>query len=356
MPIDALTDNGADRVRLHHGLRLAVAPAAIFAIGLLFGWPLFFVGAVFAAIFTQGVAPIPKSAGLALVAIGSVLMVSAWIIATVLDPYPVAFLLAVCIAVGLCFAASIRGANVLVIVFALLGALLVPFLVRISPDLAGTIVFWLPANLLIALLATWTAFYLFPAVKTADAAPVAEKAAFDPSRRLIRMCLITLPFVVYFFASGSDASLTVIFVAIQTAFLAASTESAPAVARGTLTANAAGGLAAVLIYEVLVIAPLLPVAMLAMLVACLFFAGRFTAGDKLAGSAMIATLILVGGSLGPISDEADVKMITRLWQIGSALLYLLAAFVVIDHVLPEKAPANAGLGASGQDKSASIQP
>ncbi len=337
MPTDVLSDESTDTVRLHRGLRLALAPAAVFAAGLLLDWPLFYVGAVLAAIFTQAPAPIPTRSGLSLVAKGTVFMALAWLLATALDPYPLVFLIAICIAVALCFRASVAGSNILIIVFALLGALLIPFLVRLSPELAHKIMVWLPGNLLIALLAAWSAFFLFPAVAPAQAVQTDLAADFDADRRLIRICLVTLTFVVIFFVTEGNAALTLMFIAIQSSMLAASTGSVPVVARATLLANAAGGVVAVLIYEVLVMAPLLPVAVLSVLAACLFFAERFTKGDKLAATAMTTTLLLIGGSLGPISDEVDIKMITRLWQVGTALAYLLAAFVVIDRFLPDRA-------------------
>jgi hypothetical protein len=63
---------------------------------------------------------------------------------------------------------------------------------------------------------------------------------------------------------------------------------------------------------------------------------RFASGDALAASATTALFILVGGSLSPISDGAEVKLFTRLWQVGLALGYLLVAFVVVDRWLPER--------------------
>lgn len=348
MPIDAtdIAQAGQDIVppdaaqgTRNHGLRLALTPAAVFCAGLILGWPLFYVGAVFATLFTQTPHPLTTRAGARLLVNATAIMGVAWLLATWLNPYPVVFLLGICIALGLAFRCSVSGGSTILVVLLLLGTLLVPFLVRTSSVLAWDIALSLVANIAIALASSWVAFAVFPAADATRTAPPAPAPVtrFDPNRRLARMCLVSIPFAIVFFVSGSGAALTLIFVAILATQLAASTEAGPTVARTMLAANVLGGIVAVIIYEAIVIAPLLPFAILAVLATCLALADRFTRGDALAGSALTTVLILLGGSLGVFSEEADVKMLGRIWQIGLALVYILSAFVLIDRWLPERA-------------------
>lgn len=345
MPTEAVLDGSEeitsdskarDRSARNLGLRLGLAPATLFALGMLFNWPVFYLAAVFAALFTQAPVPMPVSAGVRLLGLSAIMLAAAWVLSAALLPYPIVFLACVALALGAALRAAIQGANVLVVVLAMLAALLVPFLAKLSLGLAGLVSVWLVINMALAMLAGWAAFALFPAGPLPETSVSQKAPAFDPERRLARMCLVSIPFAVFFFAIESDAALVLIFVAILATQLAASTAAGPVVARVMMLANVLGGIAAVLIYEALVIAPFLPLAMLLVFAACLFFAARAAAGNPLAGSALTAVLILVGGSLGPISDGAEVKMLTRLWQVGLALIYILSAFVLVDRWLPEK--------------------
>ncbi len=62
----------------------------------------------------------------------------------------------------------------------------------------------------------------------------------------------------------------------------------------------------------------------------------------MAGSALVAALVLFAGAMAPLGDDAGAKMIDRLLQIGLALIYTLSAFVVVDHILPEPEETQGG--------------
>ncbi|SNS74606.1 Protein of unknown function [Tropicimonas sediminicola] len=325
-------------------MRLALGPAVLFILGVAFDWPMAFVGAVFAALFLQAPAP-PSLAGgtkLVLTALGLLMLAAA--VFSLLQPYPVHYLIGVCLAVLWAFGLSVRGRSPLLVVLALLAALLVPLLARGSVELAVGVVFWLSANMVFALLTTWAAFVLLPVPEQAHVqqeAPQGGEPEFDPERRLVRMALVTVPFALAFFLVDGGAPLTLLFVAILAQQLAASTEDGPAVAGAMLAANLIGGLAAVTAHELVVAATFFPFLALVVLAVCLGF-GWWHASERpdsaLAGSAMTTFLILFGGAIAPLSDSAEVAMLSRLGQIGLALAWVLTAFVVLDALLPERAP------------------
>lgn len=336
LPPEEFSAAEENRVKRCLALRQGLTPAVLFGTGLILNWPVFYLAAVFAALFTQAPAPMPTAAGLRLLALAAVMFLAAWAISVLLLPYPVVLLAAIALGLGLAFRAAVNGANMLVIVLAMLAVLLIPFLARISAGLAGSISVWLVVNMGLALVASRVAFAVFPAASPQPTKSEPGPSAFNPDRRLARMCLVSIPFALVFFVIDSGAALVLIFVAILTAQLTASTAAGSVVAKGMMIANVAGGAVAVLIYEALVMAPFLPLAILLVFCACLFFSGRAVSGDALAGSALTTVLILVGGSLGPISDGAEEKMLTRLWQIGLALSYILVMFVIVDRWLPER--------------------
>lgn len=326
------------------GMRLALGPAVLFILGVAFDWPMAFVGAVFAALFLQAPAPPSFAGGVRLVLTALGLLILAAAVFSLLRPYPVLFLLGVCLAVLWALGLSVRGRSPLLVVLALLAALLVPLLARASVDLAVGVVVWLSANMVFALLATWAAFVLLPAPRQARVPPEAPQGSapdFDPERRLLRMALVTVPVALVFFLVDGGAPLTLLFVAILAQQLAASTEDGPAVAGAMLAANLVGGLAAVAAHGLVVAATFFPFLALVVLALCLGF-GWWHASERpdsaLAGSAMTTFLILFGGTIAPFADSAEVAMLSRLGQIGLALAWVLTAFVVLDSLLPERAP------------------
>ena len=158
------------------------------------------------------------------------------------------------------------------------------------------------------------------------------------------MSLVTIPFAMLFFLSGSGMLITLFFVAILSMQLAAARGAGPAVAKGMLKANLIGGIAAIIAYEITVIAPLMLVAMLAVTLAALTLARWFVserADSALAGSALTTLIIVYGGAISPFTGDADVKMLDRLWQVGFALGFVLLAYLVVDALVPLDKGTNA---------------
>lgn len=331
------------------GLRLALGASAAFSLALLIGWPLATFSAVFVALFLQAPAAMPARAFWGLFQQAVVFLVASWLIASALSSYPVPLLLAVAMAVAISFRWGSTGAGKLSVVLALIAALMVPNLVIVSQELTWLLVIWLPLNLCVAWLWTVFMFWLFPpGAMPAPAAAGANGTRPDPGRLVLRMSLVTIPFAMLFFLSGSGMLITLFFVAILSMQLAAARGAGPTVAKGMLKANVIGGIAAIIAYEVTVIAPLMPVAMLAMTLGAVTLA-RWLVSDRadsaLAGTALSTMIIVFGGAISPLSGDADVKMIDRLWQISFALAFVLLAYVIVDRFFPlhrKDTPSNEG--------------
>lgn len=324
--------------KLNHGLRLALAPWAVFCAGMILSMPMAFVGAVFAALFTLGSKPLPPSYGWTLFRNSALIMVFAWGASAALLPYPAVYLIAVCLAVLSAYHLQLRTGDLLLSVFAVIAALLIPYLARNSTDLAGLIGFWLMANLLISMVASWCAFALFPepVSEETDTGAQSPSPSYAPATRLARLALVATPFVVVAFVFDVITPFVLVFVAIQSTQSVADTSTQGGTSRTMLIANVLGGGAAVLVYEALVVVPLLPFAMLVTLSAMAWYSRGFIAGDARMVSATTAFLILLGGTLMPFADGAEAKMIARLGQLALAFAYLLVAFALVDKLLPEQ--------------------
>ncbi len=263
-----------------------------------------------------------------------------WYLSSILVPYQVVYLAAVCIAIVMSFAWSLSGAGLLPGVLALMAAMMVPNLVLQSRDLALVLAGWVPVNLLIAGFTSGLMFTLFPA-KPQVAQQKAKQAApeFDTGRRMLRMSLVTVPFAFVFFVSGASALLVLFFVALLSQQLAAMPAAGKSVAKAMLTANMLGAGVAILCFEINVLAPSLVTPALLCFLLCLSFGTLGKSGHRFApaaGSAITTALIIYGGSIAPFSDEADVKSVTRVIQIAGAAFFVILAYVVVDEFWPEK--------------------
>ncbi len=351
MPIEVETREAALREALlsvperdlRKGVRLALGVALCFLPAMAFQWPFAFLAAVFAGLFLQGDKAPAAKAGVALVGTGFVLLLAGFLLFSALHPYPVAYLLAQLALLIWAFSLSVSGKSVLLVVLALMGVLLMPYLVGLSNALALKLAFWLPLNMALALLVSAAVFALLPSTTLVTPPEAASPSAFDPERRLLRMTLVAAPFTLAFQLFDGGAVLTLLFVAILAQQLAASTKAGPAVASGMALANLAGGAAAVLAYELVVIDTQFGFMAVITVLTCLVMARWFISGRSdapLAGSALTTFVILFGGAMAPLGDAVEAKMLDRLIQVAAALAWVLGAFLALDAFLPEReAPA-----------------
>ncbi|WP_164660119.1 DUF2955 domain-containing protein [Tropicibacter sp. Alg240-R139] len=322
-------------------LRLAFGVTLAFGLGLVLDWPLAYIGAVFAALFLQAPIGLPLAAFGKLFVFSIGLMLISFVLSAVFAPYSVVFLILVAIGIILSFVWSVSGAGVLPGVIALMGALMIPNLLLQSQDLALVLVFWIPLNLFFAGCVSTLMFTLIPAAPPSATAQKKAQAAtdFDRARRITRMSLVTVPFAIVFFLSGSSALLVLFFVALLSQQLAAMPSAGTTVAKAMLTANMLGAGVAIVCYEINVIAPVLVTPILLCLLFCLTLGALGKTKIPLAaaaGSAITTAIVIYGGTIAPYSDDADIKSIVRVAQVATAAFFVIIAYVVVDEFLPEQ--------------------
>lgn len=327
---------------------MTLGVAGVFVLGMTMQWPFAFLAAVLATLILQAPAAPTARAGVTLLFLVALLMIGAFGLFSALSPYPGCFLIAQVLAVVWGFSLSVSGRSPILVTLVLMSAMLMPQMVKVSLSLAWLLATWMPVNLALALLSAWISFALVPPDESPRPHGAQAKDAgqlFDPDRRLLRMCLVTLPFLAIFHFLDSGAVLTLVFVALLCQQLAASTGAGPMVAGQTLGANLAGGLAAWVSYELVVIDAQLGFMAVISLLLCLFF-GQWFVSDRpdapLAASALTTALILFGGAMAPFGSDVDAKMLTRIFQVAGALAWVLAAFVIVDRILPEQLPDRRG--------------
>ena len=322
-------------------LRLTFGVTLVFSLGLILGWPLAVIGSVFTAVFLQSPVAMPTKVSIKLFTFAIALMAVSWLVFSMLLPYPAVFLIGVALAIIISFGWSISGAGILPGVLSLMAAMMIPNIVVQSGELAAVLVFWIPANLLIAGYVSAVCFFLFPPppAENEPKKPETSQPDFDPARRLLRMSMVTVPFALVFFLFEWSAVLVLFFVALLSQQLAATTFAGKSVAKAMLTANLFGAAVSILFYEINVLAPVIVTPVLLCMLLCLVMGTLSKSSHFLApaaGSALTTVLVIYGGSIAPFADEADVKSIVRVLYIVAAAGFVIISYIVVDEFLPER--------------------
>jgi len=313
--------------------RLGIGVSAVFVIGAGVAWPVAFIGAIFTNLMLQGPAPIPIRAGAMLLGRAAVAMVAVWYCAAVLLAYPLFFLVALTCSIYAIFRFSALGGSMFLVVLLLISVLLIPSLLLTSPELAGTVALWLVINIALAILASHVFFWLFPPEEGPIPAKPAkpEVSESEASWRAARMTLVTAPYAILHFSFGWSAVLPLIFIAMLA--MALSGAASAAMGRNLLVANVAGGIVAIMAYELVVIAP--NFLFMAALVLTIMLAGAkiLVSGGPYApyaGSALNAIMVLFGGAMAPFGGDVDAEFLDRMLGIGFAVLYIAAAYRLVE--------------------------
>lgn len=320
--------------KLRYGLRVTLTPWFIFFSGLVVEWKLSFVGAVLTSLFILSPKPVPIKYALKLISAAYIYMVGSWFIFATMRLYPAATLLAVIIAVSLSYKVMVVKKDILTVVMALLGALLIPLLMKSNPDIAWDLAIWLPNNLVIAWLISSAAFYLLPPGD--DISKQEPPPVFDESRRWLRLSVAFLPFVAFSFITDNISAFTLTYLAVQVTQFAANSSNSLTMIKDTVLGNIIGGVMAVIVYELAVITSFLPLVALTLLVGYALLAQHLLKGSVLAPTAMTAFTVVCGVSLGPIMDDAEGKIFVRLTEVGLAMAYVFVAMWTIDRLIPER--------------------
>lgn len=323
-------------------LRLALGTTAAVALAFGFAWPMGFLTPVLVAklLGTPGFRP-SLATGLGMLAGMAVGFGLGLAIALPLDGFPLVQLVVVALALFRIFHASAGGAPTFGVTMMLIGVTALPLLVMESPALAvdfagGFLLLGAAAMTLVGV-----AHGLLPdppGLALPSAPPAVER---DPTLRLRQAALgtaIVLPLLLVMFVFKLTGSVLVLaFVAIL-----AQQPGLREGARGglaLLAGNAVGGLAAIVGYELLVIAPSFGFLLALVLCVGLRVGARLFGEDPgapLWSMAFGTFLILLGGSTATTGGEADADFYGRMLQIGAAALYIVGAFAALEPLVQRR--------------------
>jgi hypothetical protein len=175
---------------------------------------------------------------------------------------------------------------------------------------------------------------------TAPQKPAGADTAQRNARATVTTCVV-YPVALVFYSFGLTSDLLIlVFIAIlaQQPSLTAGRKAGGALILG----NLAGGLAAMLFYQLLVAAPTLGfflalTALTTLLIGTRIFSDRPEA--PVYATVLSTVLLLVGGSIAPFGDDMSAKFTLRIGQILIAVLYVVGALTLIDRIRTEHEPA-----------------
>ena len=337
MSIDVATER-APRAR-RAALRLAFGVTACFALVEALEWDATFLAPLLAAQMLVKLKQPPSIAqGLAVVLLIGLSTGTVLLITTAFISHPAVLILALALLIYLSFYAHLRGAPELATLLVQISAVSLPVIAVLSPDGAVGFAATLLSAGVVALLTVWTAFAAFPDHATGDAAADRPTGASGPAapltaaRDALLNTLVLLPVLIWFILDATEVAVVVLIV-IVTLLRQLDPQRGQRAALGLILGNLIGGIAAAIVYNLVLLSNTLLFFVTVCLAASLIFAGRLaTGGDRapIYAIAFATFILLLGLGLTPLPGGSGEAFATRLLNVLLASAYAVGAVSVME--------------------------
>ncbi len=332
---------GTTDIRAVRVLRYAFGSTLGMAVAMGFDWPLAFLTPVLVVSFLGTPTPRPAIKSLvSFVAIIALACAIGSVVAVLLVPYPVVFLLVLALLLFHVFLAKMRGAPGLLVTWLLIAVQAIPILATVSTRLAVIVAAYIVYGSAIAVAVVWLAHITIPdpPQPAAAASTAAEEevlsAEYGFYRALVSTAVVYPVAALFFTFQNIGMLIVLIFIAILA--LQPSLAAGYKAGIALIVGNLIGGIASIIVYDLLVVAPHFGfLVLLTLLTALLFGAGLFSSSRwaPLFGMAF-STLLLIIGSTTSSYGEAGSKATTRVIQITVAVIYAVVAHNVLMKLFP----------------------
>ena len=253
---------------------------------------------------------------------------------TLLMGTPVVLLAAVGLVICWTFYGQKRGAPAIAVLLVQIAFCCVPLIATISLDVARDFSDFLLWSSIAAIITVWIAYALFPAPQApaqAAAVPLPSTQAADVA---ISDTLVLLPLLVTFIVRGDINNIVILMITIN---LLREIELAHSrrLALAILLANLLGGALAVLAHQFILLSDSLPLFLLTVFLAGLWFAGRLVRGGPMAPVYALAFgtfLLVLGMAITPLPGGAEELFTVRISKIVLASLYAIGALSLVARI------------------------
>jgi hypothetical protein len=190
----------------------------------------------------------------------------------------------------------------------------------------------------VALITVWAAHAAFPASASVVADTMPAASATRPAeptvaaRYALLDTLILLPVLTWFILDATEVAVVVLIV-IVTLLRQHDPERGRRAALGLILGNLIGGIAAAIVYNLVVLSNTLLFFVTACLAASLIFAGRIaTAGDRapIYAIAFATFILLLGLGLSPLPGGSGEAFVSRLLNVLLASAYAIGSLSVVE--------------------------
>lgn len=325
-------------------LRLAFGTALALWISQVVGWTLSFVAPVLVSVMLALPMPAPgfKKSLVFVVALAAPVWLAAWLILPLLTYQPLVGLL---LLIGACFWSfyySASGGSPVLGAFLTMGLAIVAAVG--SDSIAAVLVInkALMLNAAIGIALVSLAYGLFPDLPSdgtsKPAAPPEPPPRNEAVRSAWRSTAIVLPIIVFFLFYAGSASYLAVMIKVASMGQQAENDRTVDVGKSLLMSTIIGGVSAIIIWNALSIwSSLIPYTLLILLGGLIMgrhiFKGKgMTAHAGTWAYAYLTMLVIIAPAVldGLGGDAAGAKFFDRLWMMGFATLYGVAAVYVFD--------------------------
>jgi uncharacterized membrane protein YccC len=324
-------DSADERAR-RAALRLAFGVTACFAVVEALDWDATFLAPLLAANMLVKLSR-PPSLAQGLVVIVLIALTTGLVLAltTALIGNPTVLILALALVIYLSFYAHRRGAPELATLLVQISAVSLPIIAILSPDGAGAFAKTLLLAGGAALITVWVAHAAFPAPAAAPTDAASAASATRPAepataaRHALLDTLVLLPVLTWFVLDATELAVVVLIV-IVTLLRQHDPKQGQRAALGLILGNLIGGIAAAIVYNLVLLSNTLLFFTTACLSASLIFAGRIaTAGDRapIYAIAFATFILLLGLGMTPLPGGSGEAFVSRLLNVLLASAYAI---------------------------------
>lgn len=323
-------------------LRYAVGVTIATALAFGIAWPLSFLFPVLSAVMLAFPVPKPTLAqGLrnmrdSLFAFGVGFLVTQFIL-----PHTVIYIPVLALLLFHSYYHLNRGGSFWLVLMLLICLLVMPMLAGVHEGLAIEVVSGLVVSSWFTICLLWLAHYIVPDLPGDQSMPAAK--GYQPGYSApaavfaFKSTLVALPIALIFIANNwTSQVLVMVFAAIFT--LSPDLDKGKEAGLNSITSTLIGGLAAFIVYWLLVAVPEYFFLVMLMLLVSLMFGAAINSATPVAKylpSAMVAMIILVNSSLAEDVSFTDV-FLKRILFISMAAIYVVITLRVLDAFWPKK--------------------
>jgi hypothetical protein len=314
--------------------RLSLGVALVFAVTQVMGWPLAHIAPFMTGLLLQDSGPLSYQRGWLIVKMAALSTLSGWLIAVLLDSFPLLMMLVVSVLLYRLYIFILQsGEHMLAIIAGMIGVVLMPYLVLIEAEVGAIAGFSLLLNFAVAMAGAWITWHLLPLSAAPPeghaAQPIDDKTAASMA---LNITLVMAPLLAAFLAFGWSTILVLVYSVI----FAASYNSKAGFETGIkmLIANGVyGGVGMLVIYELNVMVPTLPFMFTVVALAVYIFGLHIFGGGRTCPywtSGLNGFLIMLGGAM--LGDQGFTlgTMADRVWQIMVATAYVSFALAILN--------------------------